>query len=197
MIGSCFPINSRTDRHPRETPRYMQQDYPPYAARSATNTICLSMKLGFICPNLPGHLNPMTALARHLQNRGHEVVVLYSSGAAGLPFVPGLEEDQIETNRPENEQIARGGCFAILRPLVAVQNGGDTKIIAGNCTGKRSRRARYRYRSILCGIGCDAVGYAVCTRCAPAGTLRLLSETVIRDSGVPDPYAPNAANGYL
>jgi transglutaminase-like putative cysteine protease len=28
---------------------------------------------------------------------------------------------------------------------------------------------------------------------APAGTLRLLSETVIRDSGAPDPYAPNVA----
>ena len=27
---------------------------------------------------------------------------------------------------------------------------------------------------------------------APAGTLRLLSETVIRDSGAPDPYVPNA-----
>jgi hypothetical protein len=27
------------------------------------------MKLGFICLNLPGHLNPMTALARHLQHR--------------------------------------------------------------------------------------------------------------------------------
>ena len=25
------------------------------------------MKLGFICLNLPGHLNPMTALARQLQ----------------------------------------------------------------------------------------------------------------------------------
>jgi hypothetical protein len=25
------------------------------------------MKLGFICPNVPGHLNPMTALARQLQ----------------------------------------------------------------------------------------------------------------------------------
>jgi hypothetical protein len=28
---------------------------------------------------------------------------------------------------------------------------------------------------------------------ATAGTLRILSETVIRDSGAPDPYAPNAA----
>ena len=38
------------------------------------------MKLGFICPNVPGHLNPITALARHLQLRNHEVVFLYSSG---------------------------------------------------------------------------------------------------------------------
>jgi hypothetical protein len=26
--------------------------------------VCRSMKIGFICPNRPGHLNPMTALAR-------------------------------------------------------------------------------------------------------------------------------------
>ena len=58
------------------------------------------MKLGFICLNLPGHRNPMTALARRLQDRGHQVVFLYSSGAAGLPFVPGLEEDHINQNRP-------------------------------------------------------------------------------------------------
>jgi len=44
----------------------------------------LSMKLGFICLNVPGHLNPMTALARQLQARGHDVVFLYSSGAAGI-----------------------------------------------------------------------------------------------------------------
>jgi UDP:flavonoid glycosyltransferase YjiC (YdhE family) len=31
------------------------------------------MKLGFICINVPGHLNPMTALARHLQARNHDV----------------------------------------------------------------------------------------------------------------------------
>ena len=42
------------------------------------------MKLGFICPNVPGHLNPMTALARQLQARHHDVVFLYSSEAAGL-----------------------------------------------------------------------------------------------------------------
>ncbi len=59
------------------------------------------MKLGFICLDLPGHLNPMSALARQLQARNHEVVLLYSSGAAGLPFVPGPEKDHINENRPE------------------------------------------------------------------------------------------------
>jgi zeaxanthin glucosyltransferase len=34
------------------------------------------MKLGFICFNVPSHLNPMTALARQLQVRGHDVVFL-------------------------------------------------------------------------------------------------------------------------
>src|SRR5262245_29378407 len=66
-----------------------------------TTTGVLFMKLGFICLNLPGHLNPMIALARQLQTRNHEVVFLYSSGAAGLPFVPSDEKDQINENRPE------------------------------------------------------------------------------------------------
>jgi zeaxanthin glucosyltransferase len=63
------------------------------------------MKLGFICPNLIGHLNPMTALARHLQDRNHDVVFLYSSGAAGLPFVPGPEKDHLDEKRPEQSKM--------------------------------------------------------------------------------------------
>ena len=59
------------------------------------------MKLGFICPNAQGHLNAMTALARQLQSRGHDVVFLYSSGAAGLPFVSGPEKDQIDGSMPD------------------------------------------------------------------------------------------------
>src|SRR5262245_51068018 len=59
------------------------------------------MKLGFICLGLPGHLNPMTTLARQLQARNHEVVFLYSSGAGGLPFVPSPEKDHINENRQE------------------------------------------------------------------------------------------------
>jgi zeaxanthin glucosyltransferase len=57
------------------------------------------MKFGFICPQAPGHLNAMTALARHTQMRGHDVVFLYSSGAAGLPFIPGEEVERLLTER--------------------------------------------------------------------------------------------------
>jgi hypothetical protein len=63
------------------------------------------MKLGFICLNLPGHLNPMTALARQLQGRNHEVVFLYSSSANGLPCVPGDDRDPINENRAEVSKL--------------------------------------------------------------------------------------------
>jgi zeaxanthin glucosyltransferase len=63
------------------------------------------MKLGFICLNLPGHLNPMTALARQLQGRNHEVVFLYSSSANGLPCVPGDDRDPVNENRPEVSKL--------------------------------------------------------------------------------------------
>jgi len=55
------------------------------------------MKLGFICINASGHLNPMTALARQLQARNHEVIFLYSSDAAGLPVFP-VERNSAEPN---------------------------------------------------------------------------------------------------
>ena len=76
------------------------------------------MKLGFISPNLPGHLNPMTALARHLQARNHEVVFLYSTEANGLPFVPAPEKDQISENRAE--QSKRSGDDALRSGLSQV-----------------------------------------------------------------------------
>jgi UDP:flavonoid glycosyltransferase YjiC (YdhE family) len=57
------------------------------------------MKLGLICPNLPGHLNPVTALARQLQERGHEVVFLYSKRAAGLRSIPEDRTDHFNENR--------------------------------------------------------------------------------------------------
>jgi hypothetical protein len=70
------------------------------------------MKLGFICLNVPGHLNPMTTLARHLQYRNHEVVFLYSSGAAG---------DKISNRR-----------FCVISPTVA-----PAALLASSARGTR------------------------------------------------------------
>jgi zeaxanthin glucosyltransferase len=58
-----------------------------------------SMKIGFLSLPLTGHLNPMTALARKLQSRGHKVVFIGVPDiepvvrAAGLDFVPFCENE--------------------------------------------------------------------------------------------------------
>jgi zeaxanthin glucosyltransferase len=57
------------------------------------------MKIGFLSMPLAGHLNPMTALARKLQSRGHEVVFIGVPDAepivraANLNFVPFCEKE--------------------------------------------------------------------------------------------------------
>ncbi|AXC11438.1 Zeaxanthin glucosyl transferase [Acidisarcina polymorpha] len=57
------------------------------------------MKIGFVSMPLSGHLNPMTALARKLQSRGNEVVMIGVpdvepfARAAGIEFVPFCEAE--------------------------------------------------------------------------------------------------------
>jgi zeaxanthin glucosyltransferase len=57
------------------------------------------VKIGFVSMPFTGHLNPMTALARKLQSRGHEVVFIgvpdieATVRAAGLNFLPYCEEE--------------------------------------------------------------------------------------------------------
>ena len=63
------------------------------------------MKIGFICPNLPGHINPMTTLARQLQARDHDVLFLYSSNANGLPCIPENKRDDMNAVRPEISKV--------------------------------------------------------------------------------------------
>src|SRR5215813_8700673 len=52
------------------------------------------MRIGFVSLPVPGHLNPMTTLARKLQSRGHDIVFMSLADtahfveAAELPFVP-------------------------------------------------------------------------------------------------------------
>jgi zeaxanthin glucosyltransferase len=57
------------------------------------------MKIGFVSLPVVGHLNPMTALARSLQSRGHEIFFIGVpdvepiARAAGLNFVPFCENE--------------------------------------------------------------------------------------------------------
>src|SRR3954467_15895191 len=70
-----------------------------------------AMHLGLICPELTGHLNPMTTLGRELQRRAHRVTVITrpdgrrKAEAAGLGFAP-IAGDEV----PEGSLAAgRGG----------------------------------------------------------------------------------------
>jgi zeaxanthin glucosyltransferase len=57
------------------------------------------MKIAFISVPVPGHLNPMSVLARKLQSRNHEIVFMCLPDteplvrAAGLPFIPCCENE--------------------------------------------------------------------------------------------------------
>jgi MGT family glycosyltransferase len=77
------------------------------------------MKIGCICPNLPGHINPMTALARHLEKRGHEIVFLYSSSANGFPCIPGDKHDDINASRPEISMLEGNEALAFYCSVAA------------------------------------------------------------------------------
>jgi zeaxanthin glucosyltransferase len=77
------------------------------------------MKIGFICLNLPGHIDPMTALARQLQSRGHEVVFLYQSRANGLPCIPADESDEVSATRPAISKLAGWEAMEFLCGIVA------------------------------------------------------------------------------
>jgi hypothetical protein len=53
----------------------------------------------------------MTALARQLQARNHDVVFLYSSSASGLPCVPGPEKDDIHETIAEVSKLQGEEAF--------------------------------------------------------------------------------------
>ena len=65
------------------------------------------MKIGFVSTPVAGHLNPMTALARRLELRGHEVVFIGFpdvepfARAAGLDFVSYCEKEFPAGSIPE------------------------------------------------------------------------------------------------
>lgn len=79
-------------------------------------------RLGAFCFPGTGHLNPMTALARSLQMRGHEVVIFGIADtearvrAMGVEFCRiGMEDYPAGTLQKLDEQLARLKGFAALR----------------------------------------------------------------------------------
>ena len=80
------------------------------------------MKIGFLSQPLTGHLNPMTALARKLQSRGHEVVFIGVPDiesvvrAADLDFVPFCENEY-----PLGSVTKKWGAVANLHGLEVVR----------------------------------------------------------------------------
>ena len=90
----------------------------------------------------------MTALARHLQARNHEVVFLYSSSANGLPYVPGDKDD---ADKDQLLSLERSGRLKSLDNLDFVRHLSVQKVRRvsnyivgglGAIGGKRSHVAR-------------------------------------------------------
>ena len=89
-------------------------------------------RLGAFCFPATGHLNPMTALARSLQMRGHEVVIFGIADtearvrAAGIEFYRiGIEDYPPGTLQALDEHLAQLNGFAALRfTLKRVRNSG-------------------------------------------------------------------------
>jgi UDP:flavonoid glycosyltransferase YjiC (YdhE family) len=80
------------------------------------------VNLGLICPELTGHLNPMTTLGRELQRRGHRVTVIArldgrrKAEAAGLGFAAFGE-----TEFPEGSMAKTSAELGRLTGIRAVQ----------------------------------------------------------------------------
>jgi MGT family glycosyltransferase len=80
------------------------------------------MKIGFLSQPLTGHLNPMTALARKLQSRGHEIVFIGVPDIepmvreADLDFVPFCENEY-----PRGSVAEKWGKVANLQGLDVVR----------------------------------------------------------------------------
>jgi MGT family glycosyltransferase len=88
---------------------------------------------GICCPPLPGHINPMTALARELMSRGHRVTFLgfpdmRSRLAEDSSFAPFGERDwPIGSLQPYLGRLARlGGPLSLRRLIVDLSKFADT-----------------------------------------------------------------------
>ena len=80
------------------------------------------MRFGLICPELSGHLNPMTTLGRELAGRGHRVTVIAREDArakveaAGLGFaVIGAKEFPLGAIKAQSAELGRMSSMKAMR----------------------------------------------------------------------------------
>ena len=121
---------------------------------------------GFICPDLPGHLNPMSSLALQLRARNHEVVfTLFVRCACRATVCSWSREGSHQRKPTRNEQKAGEDALqfsvrtlltqteAILKSLPAIveANGIDALIIDTV--------------QFYAELGAMQLGYAICARC--------------------------------
>jgi zeaxanthin glucosyltransferase len=110
------------------------------------------MKIGFISMPLAGHLNPMTALARKLQSRGHEIVFIGVPDAgprvraAGLNFVSYCEEE-----------FPAGACASALAPVAKIYGMQATRWTIGGAGKAFFQAASQHLPRVLAETGIEAV----------------------------------------
>jgi zeaxanthin glucosyltransferase len=80
------------------------------------------MRLGLICPELSGHLNPMTTLGRELKRRGHQVTVVARPDARRKAESAGLGFAEIGAREfPEGAMRAMSAKLGQLSGLEAIR----------------------------------------------------------------------------
>jgi zeaxanthin glucosyltransferase len=110
------------------------------------------MKIGFISMPLAGHLNPMTALARKLQSRGHEIVFIGvpdagpTVRAAGLNFVSYCEEE-----------FPAGACASALAPVAKIHGMEATRWTIGGAGRAFFQAASQHLPRVLAETGVEAL----------------------------------------
>jgi hypothetical protein len=110
------------------------------------------MKIGLISMPLAGHLNPMTALARKLQSRGHEIVFIGvpdagpTVRAAGLNFVSYCEEE-----------FPAGACASALAPVAKIHGMEATRWTIGGAGRAFFQAASQHLPCVLAETGVEAL----------------------------------------
>ncbi len=138
------------------------------------------MKLGFISMPLAGHLNPMTALARKLQSRGHEIVFIGVSDAgptaraAGLNFVSYCEEE-----------FPLGSCAAALAPVAKIHGMETTRWTIGGAGRAFFQIASQHLPRVLAETGIEAL---------VIDTIHMYLEVVPMSLGIPYAHVWNILN---